>query len=306
MKGTVLKTTGSWYVVLGENGTSYQCKLRGKIRLREGKTTNPVTVGDHVHIEIEPDGATGSITKVFERSNYIIRRSSNLSREAHVIAANVDQTILVVTVASPETHPEFIDRYLATAEAYRVPAILVFNKTDLYNDAENEILNNYLEIYSRLYPCLRVSALKGSGIDLLKELLTGRVTLISGNSGVGKSTLINKIDPNFSLKTASISHYHQKGKHTTTFSEMLPLSFGGYIIDTPGIKGFGLVDMHRGEIFHFFPEIFEASRSCQFNNCIHLNEPGCAVTAAVKNGLISRSRYNSYVSIVNDTEAKYR
>ncbi len=306
MNGIVLKTTGSWYTVLGENNSYYSCKLRGKIRLKEGKTTNPVTVGDRVNIDVEPDNRTGNITEVFERKNYIIRRSSNLSREAHVIAANVDRAILVATIAFPTTHTEFIDRYLATAEAYRIPATIVFNKIDLYKASETDELNRFLNIYNQLYPCLTVSAITGAGMDGLRNLLYGQVTLISGNSGVGKSTLINAIDPDLKLKTASISDYHLKGKHTTTFSEMFALSGGGFVIDTPGIKGFGIVDMKRDEVFHFFPEIFFAAKSCQFYNCIHIHEPGCAVVKAVQDGIISESRFKSYVSIVSDTASKYR
>ncbi len=306
MNGIVLKTTGSWYTVLGENNSYYSCKLRGKIRLKEGKTTNPVTVGDRVNIDVEPDNRTGNITEVFERKNYIIRRSSNLSREAHVIAANIDRAILVATIAFPTTHTEFIDRYLATAEAYRIPATIVFNKIDLYKASETDELNRLLNIYNQLYPCLTVSAITGAGMDGLRNLLYGQVTLISGNSGVGKSTLINAIDPDLKLKTASISDYHLKGKHTTTFSEMFALSGGGFVIDTPGIKGFGIVDMKRDEVFHFFPEIFFAAKSCQFYNCIHIHEPGCDVVRAVQDGIISESRYKSYVSIVSDTASKYR
>jgi len=306
MNGVVLKTTGSWYTVLGVNNSYYSCKLRGKIRLKEGKTTNPVAVGDKVNIDVEPDNRTGNITEVFERKNYIIRRSSNLSREAHVIAANIDRAVLVATIAFPTTHTEFIDRYLATAEAYRIPATLVFNKIDLYKASETDELNRILNIYKHLYPCLTISAISGAGMDGLRSLLHNKVTLISGNSGVGKSTLINAFDSELKLRTASISDYHLKGKHTTTFSEMFALNGGGFVIDTPGIKGFGIVDMKRDEVFHFFPEIFSASKSCQFYNCIHIHEPGCAVVRAVLGGSISESRYKSYISIVSDTASKYR
>lgn len=306
MKARVLKTTGSWYTVLAENGQKYRCTIRGKLRLKGSTTTNPVVVGDEVVIDLESDGETAVISAVNDRKNYIIRRSSNLSREAHIIASNLDQAILVVTVDFPETHPEFIDRYLATAEAYQIPAIIVFNKTDIYDDLLNERLNDLLSIYRPLYRCIRTSALRGENIDLLKDLLKNKVSLISGNSGVGKSTLVNCIEPQLNLKTAEISHYHQKGKHTTTFSEMFPLSFGGFIIDTPGIKGFGVVDMNKNEMFHFFPEIFSAATKCQFYNCTHIHEPGCAVIEAVQKGYISNSRYTSYYKMINDNKDKYR
>ncbi len=306
MKGKVLKSTGSWYTVLGENSQNYQCKVRGKLRLKTIKTTNPITVGDNVEFDPENDDSTGNITAVIPRKNYIIRKSSNLSREAHIIAANIDQAILVVTVEFPETNLVFIDRYLATAEAYQIPAILVFNKIDLLEGEFEEKLSYYMSIYSSLYPCYKVSANTGIGVNDIASVLGGKISLISGNSGVGKSTLINRIEPNLKLKTADISHYHLKGKHTTTFSEMFPLTNGGFIIDTPGIKGFGLVDMDKREIFHFFPEIFEVSAQCQYKNCTHEHEPGCAVKKAVFNGLINPSRYYSYLSILSDDENKYR
>jgi ribosome biogenesis GTPase / thiamine phosphate phosphatase len=307
MQGRVLKSTGSWYTVSDEKGKTYQCKIRGKLRLKSSTTTNPITVGDIVDVDVEEDGKTGNINAVLPRKNYIIRRSSNLSREAHIIAANIDQAILVITVEFPETHLVFIDRYLSTAEAYQIPAVLVFNKIDLYEDnAINDKLNHYLSIYQPLYPCFTVSAQTGQGLNEVREMLGNKISLISGNSGVGKSTLINKVEPNLDLKTANISHYHLKGKHTTTFSEMFALTSGGYIIDTPGIKGFGLVDMDKREIFHFFPEIFKVSATCQYKNCTHEHEPGCAVKDAVENNLINASRYYSYLSIMNDSENKYR
>jgi ribosome biogenesis GTPase / thiamine phosphate phosphatase len=241
------------------------------------------------------------------RKNYIIRKSSNLSRESHIIAANIDQAILVVTIDFPETNLVFIDRYLATSEAYQIPAVLLFNKIDLYtNEPFQEKLSYYESIYKPIYPCYRASAKTGEGIEAVRELIKGKVSLFSGNSGVGKSTLINRVEPDFNLKTADISHYHLKGKHTTTFSEMFPLSEGGFIIDTPGIKGFGLVDMDKREIFHFFPEIFEVAATCQYKNCTHEHEPGCAVKDAVEKNLIHPSRYYSYLSILNDHEQKYR
>lgn len=307
MRGRVLKSTGSWYTVIADNGKMFRCKIRGKLRLNSSRTTNPVTVGDNVIIDTEETGDTGNIVRVEDRKNYIIRKSSNLSREAHIIAANIDLAVLVVTVEFPETNLVFIDRYLATAEAYQIPAVIVFNKIDLYKDESiAHKLEFYISIYSSLYPCYSVSAETGEGIDELKMLLKNKISLISGNSGVGKTTLINKIEPNLNLKTADISHYHLKGKHTTTFSEMFPLYIGGFIIDTPGIKGFGLVDMDKREIFHFFPEIFKESAKCQYKNCTHEHEPGCAVKEAVEKNSISSSRYYSYLSIINEKEEKYR
>jgi ribosome biogenesis GTPase len=264
-------------------------------------------VGDTVEVSVENDGVTGNIDRVEPRRNYIIRKSSNLSRESHIIAANIDQAILVVTIDFPETNLVFIDRYLATSEAYQIPAVLLFNKVDLYSDEmSQEKLSHYESIYKPLYPCYRVSAKTGEGIDQVRELIQGKASLFSGNSGVGKSTLINRVEPSLNLKTADISHYHLKGKHTTTFSEMFPLQNGGFIIDTPGIKGFGLVDMDKREIFHFFPEIFKVSARCQYKNCTHEHEPGCAVKDAVENGTIHPSRYFSYLSILNDQDEKYR
>lgn len=307
MRGKVLKSTGSWYTIKDEKGKIYNCKIRGKLRLKSSRTTNPVTVGDEVVFDVEDDGVTGNIVSVEPRKNYIIRRSTNLSREAHIIAANIDQALLVVTIDFPETNPVFIDRYLATSEAYQIPAILLFNKIDLYTGSElQQKLNHYLSIYKPLYPCYTVSAKTGEGVSQIRELIQGKVSLFSGNSGVGKSTLINHVEPTLNLRTAEISNYHHKGKHTTTFSEMFPLDNGGYIIDTPGIKGFGLVDMDKREIFHFFPEIFEVSSRCQYQNCTHEHEPGCAVKEAVDNNTINPSRYYSYLSILDDHETKYR
>lgn len=306
MQGRVLKTTGSWYTVMGEDEQLYKCTIRGKLRLKSSRSTNPVTVGDLVNIDIEGNENTGSISNVNPRKNYIIRRSSNLSRESHVIAANIDQAILVVTIEFPETKFEFIDRYLVTAEAYQIPAILIFNKVDLYKEHFNDKLQYYLSVYQPIYPCYEVSAKNGDNVDRFKELLQGKISLVSGNSGVGKSTLINKIEPSLKLKTTDISHYHLKGKHTTTFSEMFPLSNGGFVIDTPGIKGFGLIDINKRELFHFFPEIFREAANCQYNNCTHQHEPGCSVKAAVEKNEISESRYYSYLSILLDEDSKYR
>ncbi|HNV81468.1 MAG: ribosome small subunit-dependent GTPase A [Tenuifilaceae bacterium] len=307
MQGRVLKSTGSWYTILGDDGLTYKCTVRGKLRLKSSRTTNPITVGDKVEFDIESDGQTGNVRNVLPRKNYIIRKSSNLSRESHIIAANIDQAMLVVTVDFPETNLVFIDRYLATAEAYQIPAILLFNKIDLRSDAQFDAkLNHFESIYKPIYPCHRVSAKTGEGLEEVRKIILGRVSLFSGNSGVGKSALINRLDPTLNLKTADISHYHLKGRHTTTFSEMFALNEGGFIIDTPGIKGFGLVDMDKREIFHFFPEIFKISANCLYHNCTHQDEPGCAVKDAVEKNIINPSRYINYLSIMNNSEGKYR
>jgi len=307
MQGRVLKSTGSWYTILGDDGLTYKCTVRGKLRLKSSRTTNPITVGDKVEFDIESDWQTGNVRNVLPRKNYIIRKSSNLSRESHIIAANIDQAMLVVTVDFPETNLVFIDMYLATAEAYQIPAILLFNKIDLRSDAQFDAkLNHFESIYKPIYPCHRVSAKTGEGLEEVRKIILGRVSLFSGNSGVGKSALINRLDPTLNLKTADISHYHLKGRHTTTFSEMFALNEGGFIIDTPGIKGFGLVDMDKREIFHFFPEIFKISANCLYHNCTHQDEPGCAVKDAVEKNIINPSRYINYLSIMNNSEGKYR
>ena len=306
-KGLILKTTGSRYLVEEYRGEIISCTIRGKLRLKGVKTTNPITVGDIVDFDLDENSRTGTISNVYERKNYIIRRSTNLSRESHIIAANIDQAILVITVEFPETQLAFIDRYLVTTEAYTIPAVLVFNKIDLYKNELETKLQSYIEIYSKIgYPCFRVSAETGENMNVLNSILTNKVTLISGNSGVGKSTLINKIEPILNLRTDDISSYHLKGKHTTTFSEMFKLSNGGYIIDTPGIKGFGLIDIEKDELYHFFREIFSKSSECKFYNCTHVHEPGCAVINAVNKGEISPSRYLSYLSIYEDENSKYR
>ena len=304
--GIILKTTGSHYRVKVSNGDIVDCTIRGKLRLKGVKTTNPVTVGDFVQVELS-DKNSGVITAVNDRKNYIIRKSTNLSRESHIIAANLDQAVLVVTIEFPETQLGFIDRYLVTTEAYSIPAILVFNKVDLLNDAAIDKLNQYISIYEPIgYRCLIVSAQTGYNMNLFKELIQNKTSLISGNSGVGKSTLVNTVEPDLKLKTNIISSAHLTGKHTTTFSEMFELSFGGYIIDTPGIKGFGLIDIEKEELYHYFPEIFKLSSSCKYYNCTHIHEPGCAVIDAAKNGNISPSRYLNYLSIYSDENEKYR
>jgi ribosome biogenesis GTPase / thiamine phosphate phosphatase len=308
IEGIVIKSTGSWYLVKTDNQQILQCKIRGALRTRDTKSTNPVVVGDRVFVITKAGEKTGVINEVVDRRNYIIRKSSNLSRQTHIIAANIDQALLIVTVAYPKTSLRFIDRFLATAEAYQIPAVIVFNKTDLYNMEELAKLEENKHIYERIgYTCLKTSAMNGDGMKDFDKLLRGKVTLLSGHSGVGKSTLVNFTDPGLKLKTGVISDYHLKGKHTTTFSEMHQLSNGGYIIDTPGIKGFGMVDMDREEIFHFFPEIFKASHKCKYYNCLHINEPDCAVISAVESGDIHLSRYESYISIYfEDSDEKYR
>ena len=308
MHGLVIKNTGSWYVVKTDDNKEINCKIKGNFRLKGIRTTNPVAVGDTVSILPNNDGSA-FITKIDERKNYIIRRSSNLSKEAHIIAANVDQALLIVTLAHPVTSTTFVDRFLATAEAYRIPATIVVNKIDLLCDEEDkEYLEAWCYLYRSIgYNVIEVSAATGEGIDKLKELLEDKITLLSGNSGVGKSTIINQIIPGLNLRTAEISSTHDTGMHTTTFSEMFPLPQGGYLIDTPGVKGFGTIDFDRHEVAHFFPEIFEISQDCRFGNCTHTHEPGCAVLSAVEEARISQSRYNSYLSILEDSsDDKYR
>ena len=305
--GLVIKNTGSWYVVKTDEGESVKCKIKGNFRLKGIRSTNPVAVGDRVMIETNKEG-TAFITQIEPRENYIIRKSSNLSKESHILAANIDQALLIITVSNPTTNTIFIDRFLATAEAYRIPVKIVINKTDCYNDDDREYMEALILLYETIgYECFKVSALTGEGIGNIKALLQGKISLVSGNSGVGKSTLINTILPGLHLKTGNVSASHHKGMHTTTFSEMFPLPDGGYIIDTPGIKGFGTIDFETEEVAHFFPEIFKVSHDCRFNNCTHRHEPGCAVLAAVEQHLISESRYASYLSIIEDsTEGKYR
>ena len=306
-KGLVIKNTGSWYVVKIDDGALVECKIKGNFRLKGIRSTNPIAVGDRVCIVPNAEG-TAFITEIEDRKNYIIRRASNLSKQSHIIAANVDACMLVVTVNYPETSTTFIDRFLASAEAYRVPVNLVFNKVDLYSEDELRYLDGLVNLYTHIgYPCYRISAANGEGVDALKEDLQGKITLFSGHSGVGKSTLINYLLPDQQLKTGEISSVHNKGMHTTTFSEMYPLGENGYIIDTPGIKGFGTFDMKDEEVGHYFKEIFEFSARCKYGNCTHRHEPGCAVREAVENHYISQSRYNSYLNILEDKEeGKYR
>ena len=304
-KGIVIKSTGSWYLVKRTNGEIIEARIRGKLRTKGLRTTNPVAVGDIVSLEKNEDNFV--ITEIGERRNYIIRKSTNLSKEAHIIASNVDQTLLIATINHPVTSAVFIDRILATTEAYNIPAILVFNKSDLYDNTDREKATELITIYSEIgYRCLQVSAVTGQNITELRELLKDKVTVLSGMSGVGKSTLINCIAPQLQLKPASISDSHDTGKHTTTFAEMFPLNEGGYIVDTPGVRSFGIIDMEKEEISHFFPEIFRVSEHCRFYNCTHIHEPGCAVIEAVQNGRISESRYWSYLSMMEESKEKYR
>ena len=322
MKGLVIKNTGSWYTVLTDDDQLLDCKVKGNFRIKGIRSTNPVAVGDRVIVNGE-----GWITEIEDRKNYIIRKSINLSKQSHILAANVDQALLVITVVKPETSTTFIDRFLASAEAYRVPVILIFNKSDLLNDDERHYQQMMIQLYETIgYECHAISAQTGDGVEALRPKLTGKITLLSGNSGVGKSTLINRLVPDANLRTADISDAHQTGMHTTTFSEMIPLTshpspltphlspltphlspLTSYLIDTPGIKGFGTFDMEREELTSYFREIFEFSKQCRFSDCTHTHEPGCAVLKAVEDHYIAQSRYQSYLSMLDDKdENKYR
>ena len=307
MNGLVIKNTGSWYSVLTDEGDVVESKIKGNFRLKGIRSTNPVAVGDRVNITVNKEG-TAFITEILDRRNYIIRKSPNLSKQSHIIAANVDQVLLIVTVNYPETSTTFIDRFLASAEAYRIPVVLVFNKTDLLNDDERRYQEMMVNLYETIgYKCMQISATLPDTLSLMEPLLKDKITLFSGNSGVGKRTLLNQRIPGVNLKTAEISDAHNTGMHTTTFSEMLRLPFGGWAIDTPGIKGFGTFDMEPEEICGYFKEIFRFSKDCKFANCTHTHEPNCAVRKAVEEHYISESRYNSYLSMLEDKEeGKYR
>lgn len=309
MKGTVYKSTGSWYRVKAENGTFYDCRIKGKFRIGGIKSTNPVAVGDHVDFQLETKGdeTVGVITHIEERENYIIRRSVNLSKQTHIIAANIDVAFLLVTLNNPPTFTTFIDRFLVTAEAYHVKAVLLFNKVDSYNEDELLEIKYLAALYRKIgYECIGISALTGKNLDKVKILMQDKVSMFSGHSGTGKSTLINALEPQLDLKTAAISQQHLQGQHTTTFAEMFDLSFGGQIIDTPGIKGFGVVEMDREELGDYFPEFFHLKENCKFNNCLHLEEPQCAVKEALENEEIAWSRYKSYLQILEGEEDNFR
>ncbi|HBI02036.1 MAG TPA: ribosome small subunit-dependent GTPase A [Flavobacterium sp.] len=309
MTGIVYKSTGSWYTVKAENNQFYDCRIKGKFRMKGIKSTNPIAVGDVVDFEIDEtsDAITGSIHNIHDRKNYIVRKSVNLSKQTHIIASNIDIVFLLVTINNPITTTSFIDRFLVTAEAYHIKAVLIFNKVDTYDEAtlDEQLFLQYT--YNQIgYECLRVSATAKKGLDELKQMMEGKVCMFSGHSGVGKSTLVNALEPNLNLKTKQISDIHQQGQHTTTFAEMFDLSFNSKIIDTPGIRGFGIVDMEKQEIKGYFPEFFELEDQCKFNNCLHKDEPNCAIKNALEEDKIAWSRYKSYLQILEGDEEQYR
>ncbi len=307
-QGLIIKSTGSHYLVKDIDNKIFECKIKGKFRIKGIRSTNPVAVGDIVDFIMPENAELGFITNIHDRKNYIIRKSINLSKRSHIIAANVDAAFLIVTLAYPKTSTEFIDRYLVSAQAYNIPVNIVFNKIDIYDKETLKKLKELKDVYEKIgYNCIETSATKKINLQIIKNLLKNKISVISGHSGVGKSTLINAIDNKLNIKTSEISEFHKTGKHTTTLTEMFELSSGGYIIDTPGIKGFGIIDMDKEEIYHFFPEIFQLSKNCQYYNCTHIHEPNCAVKKAVETGIISLSRYNSYLSIMfDDEDNKYR
>ena len=310
MKGIVYKSTGSWYSVKAEDGTFYNCRIKGKFRIQGIKSTNPVAVGDHVIFDVEKtenETPQGVIKKIEERSNYIIRKSVNLSKQTHIIASNIDIAFLLITINNPQTFTTFIDRFLITAEAYNIKAVLLFNKIDTYSKEELAEVKFLAKLYRNIgYECIGISAKKEKNIDKVIALMQQKVSMFSGHSGVGKSTLINAIEPSLNLKTKEISEQHKQGRHTTTFAEMFDLSIGAQIIDTPGIKGFGVVDIEKEELGNYFPEFFEAKINCKFNNCLHIEEPKCAVKEGLENGEIAWSRYKSYLQIMKGEEEHYR
>jgi ribosome biogenesis GTPase len=306
MQGLIIKSTGSWYQVQTPDGNRYEARIKGKFRIKGITTTNPLAVGDQVDFEFEPGSDNAVINHLHPRKNYIIRKSINLSKQAQIIAANLDQAFLVVTLASPRTSLGFIDRFLVTAEAYSIPAVLIYNKLDLFSDEGLEILAEYQSVYERIgYPCYTVSAKEGTNIELIQQLIKDKTTLFSGHSGVGKSSLINALLPDLEIRTGEVSDWSDKGMHTTTFAEMHELPGGGFIVDTPGIRELGVIDIEQAELSHFFPEMRDRLNQCRVNNCRHINEPGCAIVAAVEAGDIELSRYESYLSIYhgNDTRS---
>lgn len=308
-KGVVYRSTGSWYTVKAENDTFYECRIKGKFRMEGIKSTNPVSVGDHVVFEVETKGdeTIGVINKIEVRDNYIIRKSVNLSKQTHIIAANVDIAFLLITLNNPPTFTSFIDRFLVSAEAYEIRAVLLFNKVDTYNEDELAEIKYLATLYREIgYECIGISATTAKNIDKVKEMMKGNVSMFSGHSGVGKSTLVNALEPNLNLKTTEISSQHMQGQHTTTFAEMYDLSFEAQIIDTPGIKGFGIVEVNKEELAGYFPEFFKLKENCKFNNCVHLEEPKCAVKEALEKGEIAWSRYKSYLKIIEGEEEHYR
>ena len=309
MTGIVYKSTGSWYTVKTLNGKIYECRIKGKFRIKGIKSTNPISVGDYVDFEIDSksDEVTGVINNIHERKNYIVRKSVNLSKQTHIIASNIDQVFLLVTIDNPPTFTSFIDRFLVTAEAYQIKTVLLFNKVDAYHEATLLEVKYLAHEYRKIgYECIGISAVTGKNIDKVKQLMIGKVSMFAGHSGVGKSTLVNAIEPNLDLKTKEISTQHMQGQHTTTFAEMFDLSFDAKIIDTPGIKGFGVVDMEREEVGDYFPEFFALKQYCKFNNCLHLEEPKCAVKEALDNNELAFSRYRSYVQILEGEDEHYR
>ncbi|MCG2431445.1 ribosome small subunit-dependent GTPase A [Aequorivita xiaoshiensis] len=309
MKGIVYKSTGSWYSVKAEDGTFYDCRIKGKFRIGGIKSTNPVAVGDHVLFDVDNKGdeTVGVIKHIEERENYIIRKSVNLSKQTHIIASNIDVAFLLITLNNPPTFTTFIDRFLVTAEAYHINAVLLFNKVDTYDEDELLEIKYLAAVYRNIgYECIGISATTGKNIDKVKAIMKDKVTMFSGHSGVGKSTLVNAIEPGLDLKTSKISEQHLQGQHTTTFAEMFDLSFGGQIIDTPGIKGFGVVEIDKEELGDYFPEFFELKEHCKFNNCLHLEEPHCAVKEALETEEIAWSRYKSYLQILEGEEEHFR